>query len=41
MGFLGISVLVIVTPGRIRRVLDGLTGAVLLGLGLRLASEQR
>jgi threonine/homoserine/homoserine lactone efflux protein len=26
---------------RIRRVLDGLTGAVLLGLGLRLASEQR
>ena len=28
------------TP-RIRRVLDGLTGAVLLGLGLRLVSEQR
>jgi threonine/homoserine/homoserine lactone efflux protein len=26
---------------RIRRVLDGLTGAVLLGLGLRLVSEQR
>ena len=26
---------------RIRRVLDGLTGAVLLGVGLRLVSEQR
>ena len=26
---------------RVRRVLDGLMGAALLGLGLRLASEQR
>jgi threonine/homoserine/homoserine lactone efflux protein len=26
---------------RIRRLVDGLTGAVLVALGLRLASEQR
>jgi threonine/homoserine/homoserine lactone efflux protein len=26
---------------RARRLLDGLTGSVLVGLGIRLASEQR
>ena len=26
---------------RVRRVVDGITGAALLGLGLRLAAEQR
>jgi hypothetical protein len=32
---------VVATVAKVRRLLDGLTGAVLVGLGLRLATEKR
>jgi threonine/homoserine/homoserine lactone efflux protein len=51
VAFLGVSAIVIMTPGpdtaltirnpAIRRVMDAVTGTVLIALGLRLATERR
>jgi threonine/homoserine/homoserine lactone efflux protein len=47
LAFIGIATIITITPGdlfrrpRIRLAMERITGVVLVGLGLRLATEQR